>query len=70
MKSLKLSYRINLNRKLNLDDPQTFNEKLQWLKIHDRNPQYIQYVDKYEVRKYIASKFGKKFTYTNLRSMG
>ncbi|MCI9142670.1 MAG: glycosyl transferase [Lachnospiraceae bacterium] len=55
---LKLSYHIYLNRKLDLNNPQTFNEKLQWLKIHDRNPLYIQYVDKYEVRKYIASRFG------------
>ncbi|ONI37874.1 glycosyl transferase [Candidatus Epulonipiscium fishelsonii] len=45
----------------NLNNPKTFNEKLQWLKLHDRNPRYTKLVDKYEVRKYIAKKIGKEY---------
>ena len=41
---------------LNLKNPQTFNEKLQWLKLYDRNPQYTNMVDKYAVREYIKRK--------------
>lgn len=47
-------------KKLDLNNPQTFNEKLQWLKLHDRNPEYTKMVDKYEVKKYIASIIGKE----------
>lgn len=45
----------------NLDSPKTFNEKIQWLKLHDRNPQYTQLVNKYEVKKYIADKVGEEY---------
>lgn len=45
----------------NLDFPKTFNEKIQWLKLHDRNPQYTQLVDKYEVKKYISDKVGDEY---------
>ena len=44
---LKLYYRFFIGRKLDLDHPQGYNEKLQWLKLHDRNPEYIRLVDKY-----------------------
>ena len=47
-------------KKLDLNNPQTFNEKLQWLKLHDRNPEYTKMVDKYEVKKYIASIIGEE----------
>lgn len=46
---------------LNLENPQTFNEKLQWLKLYDRNPDYTMMVDKYAVRNYIAHKLGKQY---------
>lgn len=55
---LKIAYRCRLGRKLCLEDPKTFNEKLQWLKLHDRNPEYITYVDKYAVREHIRSTIG------------
>ncbi len=45
----------------NLDDPQTFNEKLQWLKLHDRKPEYIRMVDKYEAKQYVADIIGKDY---------
>lgn len=46
---------------LRLDNPQTFCEKLQWIKLYDRNPIYTTYVDKVEVKKYVASIVGKDF---------
>lgn len=58
---LKLRYRIEMGKKLNLKNPQTFNEKLQWLKLYDRKPEYTKMVDKYEVRKYIAEKIGEEY---------
>lgn len=45
---------------LNLDNPQTFCEKLQWLKLHDHNPLYHKLVDKYEVQKYVAERIGEE----------
>lgn len=50
-----------LGQKLNLKNPRSFNEKLQWLKLYDRNPLYTELVDKYEVKKYIAKKIGKEY---------
>lgn len=58
---LKLKYRLIMKKKLILKNPQTFNEKLQWLKLHDRKPKYTMMVDKYEVRKYIAQKLGEEY---------
>lgn len=46
---------------LNLDDPQTYNEKLQWLKLHDRKPIYSTMVDKYNVKKYVADIIGEEY---------
>lgn len=53
---LKLQYRIKLGRKLHLENPVRFTEKLQWYKINYRNPVMHQCVDKYKVRKYVKSK--------------
>lgn len=58
---LKLSYRVSIGSKLNLSNPTTFNEKLQWLKIYNRNPQYCQMVDKYEAKKYVANIIGEEY---------
>lgn len=55
---LKAMYRATIGKKLNLDDPVTFNEKLQWLKIHDRNPLYTTLVDKYRVKQWVADRIG------------
>jgi hypothetical protein len=56
-----LFYKVIMGKKLNLKNPQTFNEKLQWLKLNNRRPEYIRMVDKYEVRKYIADMIGEKY---------
>jgi len=50
-----------MGKALNLDNPQTFNEKLQWLKLHDHNPLYTTLVDKYEVKQYIKEKLGEEY---------
>lgn len=58
---LKIAFRIRMKNRLRLDDPQTFNEKLQWLKLHDRNPLYTAMVDKYEAKQYVAGLIGEKY---------
>lgn len=58
---IKIMYRIKLGRPLNLKNPVTYNEKLQWLKLNYHNPLYTQLADKYEVRKYISNKIGGKY---------
>lgn len=58
---IKLQYRHVVKKKLNLRNPQTFNEKLQWLKLYDRNPLYTTLVDKYAVREYIKEKIGEEY---------
>lgn len=56
---LKIRFRYKLDQELDLEDPKTFNEKIQWLKIHDHNPAYTEMVDKLAVKKYIAGKLGE-----------
>ena len=58
---LKILYKKTFGRDLNLDNPKRFNEKLQWLKLYDRNPKYTKMVDKYEAKKYVASIIGDKY---------
>lgn len=53
---LPVQYRIKLGRKLNLQNPSRFTEKLQWYKMNYRNPVMHQCVDKYLVREYIKKK--------------
>ncbi len=47
---LKWKFRLLMGYKLDLNNPQTFNEKLQWLKLYDRKPIYTKMVDKYEAK--------------------
>ncbi|MCD8291714.1 MAG: glycosyl transferase [Prevotella sp.] len=60
-KYLKLFYYLSMGKKLNLLNPRTFNEKLQWLKLHDRKPIYTTMVDKYEAKKYVANIIGEEY---------
>ena len=53
---LKLLFRMKLGYKLNLKNPVTYNEKLQWIKLYDKNPLMPKCCDKYTVRAYIESK--------------
>ena len=58
---LKRKYKACMGKELNLDNPQTFNEKLQWLKLYDRKPEYTTMVDKYAVKKYVADIIGEEY---------
>lgn len=58
---LKLMYWANTGKKLNLENPVTFNEKLQWLKLHNQNPEYSKMVDKYEAKKWVAERIGNEY---------
>lgn len=58
---LKFVYRINYGRKLELENPQRYTDKIQWLKLYDRRPEYVQMVDKYGVREYIAERIGEEY---------
>ena len=53
---LKILFRIKQGYKLNIKKPKTYNEKLQWIKLHDKNPLMPKCVDKYKVREYVESK--------------
>jgi len=58
---LHLMYLTRMGKRLNLKNPRTFNEKLQWLKLHNRKPEYTRMVDKYEAKKYVAEKIGEEY---------
>ena len=58
---LKKVYRANMGKELNLEQPVTYTEKLQWLKLYDQRPEYTRMVDKYEVKKYVAEKLGEEY---------
>ena len=55
---LKVLYWLYIGKRLDLKNPKTYNEKLQWLKIHDRNPLYTTLVDKYAVKEYVGNIIG------------
>lgn len=58
---IRLLWWIKYHQKLNLDNPQTYNEKLQWLKLHDRKPHYPKIVDKITVKDYVSQVIGNKY---------
>lgn len=58
---LSLFYRGEFGKKLNWEKPVTFQEKLQWLKLNNRNPAYSELVDKYEVKRIVGSQIGEQY---------
>ncbi len=58
---LRKLFESRLGEKLHLEDPITFNEKLQWLKLYDRNPEYTTMVDKYAAKKWVADRIGEEY---------
>lgn len=58
---LKRLFRYSMGYELPLDNPKTYNEKLQWLKLHDRRPLYTKLVDKYEAKAWVAEKIGAEY---------
>ena len=63
---LRYAYKKLMGKNLNLRKPKTFNEKLQWLKLHDRNPLYTTLVDKYAVKSWVAEKIGDSYVIPTL----
>lgn len=63
---LKLLYRFSMGHRLHLKSPKTFTEKLQWLKLYNRRPEYTQMVDKYEVKKLVADCIGDEYVIPTL----
>ena len=57
---LRIKFRMMMGYKLNLKDPKTFHEKLQWLKLYDRKPEYVIMVDKVKAKDYVASLIGEE----------
>lgn len=58
---LKRIYRARMGKELRLDPPVDFNEKLQWLKLHDHDPAYHRMADKAEVKSYVAERIGEEY---------
>ncbi len=58
---LKIRFYCETGYKLNLNNPQSFNEKIQWLKLYDQKTEYINFVDKVEVRKIVSEKIGEEY---------
>lgn len=58
---IKVFYRLGMGKKLNLNNPRTFSEKLQWLKLHNTNPIFSRMVDKYSARKIVIEKIGREY---------
>ena len=57
---LKLMWWAETGKRLNLKNPKGFNEKLQWLKLYDRHPEYTRYADKLQVRNFVRDTIGEE----------
>lgn len=57
---LKIVYWLSIGKKLNLKNPRTFNEKLQWLKLYNRKPEYTMMVDKVKAKEHVAQMIGEE----------
>ena len=64
---IKLQYYAATGKRLNLKKPVLFNEKIQWLKLNDKNPVYPILVDKYRAKKYISKQLGKDYVIPTLK---
>ena len=58
---LRIRYYLELGKPLDLNNPKTMNEKLQWLKLYNRKSEYTQMVDKVLAKKYVANLIGEKY---------
>lgn len=55
-----------MGRWIDWDNPETFNDKLQWMKLYNRRPEYTMMVDKYAVKEYVKNKIGEQYVVPNL----
>ena len=58
---LCLLWRIRMGESLNLSNPTTYNEKLQWIKLYDHNPLYSVLVDKIDVKEWVGRRIGSRY---------
>lgn len=63
---MKLLFRLKMGYKLNLNNPKTFNEKLQWLKLYANKPEYTGMVDKVLAKEYVKPLIGEKYVIPTL----
>lgn len=63
---IQIKYFYRFHKFANIKKPTTYNEKLQWVKLYDRNPSYTKLCDKYEVKEYVRNIIGDKYIVTNL----
>lgn len=63
---IRLTAKGKLGYSINLDNPKTFNEKLNWLKLYGRNPLYTQMADKYAAKQIVAERIGSQYVVRNL----
>ncbi len=59
--AISIKFKLLMGYDIDLSTPKTFNEKLQWLKLYDRNPLYTTMVDKYAVKQYVAERIGDEY---------
>lgn len=58
---LSLRYRFQIGHWIDWKNPKTFTEKIQWLKVYNRKPEYTTMVDKYAVKQYVADRIGEEY---------
>ena len=63
---LSLRYRFTMGHWIDWKNPKTFTEKIQWLKIYNRKPEYTTMVDKYAVKQYVADRIGEEYVIPTL----
>lgn len=59
--AVKISYWLTMGKKLDLNHPKSFNEKLQWLKLHDRHKEFAPMVDKAEAKEIAKKLMGEEY---------
>lgn len=64
---LSVVFFLKMKDRMHWNNPMTFNEKLQWLKLYDRKPVYTRIVDKDAVKEYVAERIGKEYV---IRTIG
>lgn len=63
---LSVLWKMKMGYELDWDNPKTFNEKLQWLKLYDRKPEYTTMVDKYRVKQWVSDRIGEQYVIPTL----
>lgn len=67
---LSIMWKMMMGYKIDWHNVRTYNEKIQWLKLYDRRPEYTQMVDKYRVKELVASIIGEEYVIPTLAVYG